>query len=110
MNHKKHKCNRNNCFCFEMVEVSQVSMELFRKKFTERLAGSRFEMEFGEIPHIPLVERYKYNVGEIIEYDGDEMLGKSRVDENSGLTVIYKQMLPSQQELQELAENVVKGL
>lgn len=87
-----------------MLKIS----ELFRKKFSEMLGGVNFEMEFGEIPHIPLIETFKYNAGEVIEYDGEEMLGQTRVDTNTGLSVIYKQMLPNMSFFQELADKLIK--
>lgn len=75
--------------------------ELFRVKF-ENLYGNnshfKFESEHGRYPDVPLIPKYKYDKGIIVEYDGEEMLGKTRIDTDewygSGLKVIYKQILP----------------
>jgi len=73
--------------------------ELFRVKF-KGLYGSHsyFQMEQGRYPDVPLFPKYKYDKGKIAEYNGEEMVGKTRIDTDkwygSGLEVVYKQILP----------------
>jgi len=81
------------------TNISIKISELFAEKFKSKLGGFYPEMEYDQYPHIPIIAKYKYNKGEIIEYDGEEMLGQTRIDTDewyeSGLKVIYKEILPN---------------
>jgi len=80
------------------ANISNLISELFKVKFESLYdTPSYFKMEYGQYPNVPLVAKYKYSKGVIVEYDGEEMLGQTRIDTKewygSGLKVIYKQIL-----------------
>lgn len=79
--------------------IRQKISELFSAKFEKLYGGHYFATTYGRYPNISLIAKYKYNRGEIIEYAGEEMLGKTRIDTNkwygSGLKVVSKQIFSS---------------
>ena len=80
------------------ANISNLISELFKVKFESLYdTHSYFEIEHGQYPNVPLVAKYKYSKGVIVEYDGEEMLGQTRIDTKewygSGLKVVYKQII-----------------
>lgn len=75
-------------------EEEEIVENIFIKRFNKQFED-QFIIESSSYPHVPLMAAYKYERGKISQYGGPEQLGEYRIDEETGIRIIFRLIMPN---------------